>query len=380
MIAQLLQPLQIESLSEFKANAARWDALWTRSTAENPTLRSESIALWSETFASDQPFHVTAVVDPATENWLAAILLLGSIKMRHLHVGVLPTTTSAALLVDANESAEEAMGALIDAVRSQTSFQWVWPENVRLHGFDWALFQRVLGNQGIAHESLQTHETAVIVLEGSFDDMLQTWDREKNKEVKRLFRKLHELGQVELAVVTSEKEFGSRLSDCFKIEDEGWKGNQPNGLSIHRRGHERFFEEQARILARSGFFFLFGLVVDGTWIAFQYDYAAKHTMFCHKIGYAPDFRKYSPGFVLHHMICEFLRANRPDINRFDYVGEFMNYQSHWNPLREPVGQIVLPTRSLLGKVEFRAYRRIMPLIRNRRRRLQSSALVGQRKP
>lgn len=369
MTTEYLQPLRIHSLAEFKANATHWNELWERSTAENPTLRAESLALWVEEFAPALPFRVTAVVDRRTRRWVAALPLLPKPSSRHLNIGALPRTTSSTLLVDASEPLQEILEVLIQALRYDTPFEWIWPENVRLQAAEWKCFGSILRAQGVPHEIRQTHETAVVALTGAFEEILLHWDREKVKEVKRLLRKLHEIGSVELNVVTSEETLKARLEQCFDIENEGWKGSRSDGLSIRRRGHERFFEQQANILAKSGHLLLFGLVVGGKWIAFQYDYAGKQTIYCHKIGYSPEYRKYSPGFVLHYLICEFLCNNHPVVTRFDYVGEFMDYQSHWNPMREPVGQIVLPACSLVGEFKFHLYKQLMPFVRYGRRRL-----------
>jgi len=353
----------IFSREEFRGHSGSWNDLWQRSSSANPTGRAETIDLWCQTFAPNDIFRAVIVADERENRWTAGIVLLKKRKMKILSVGTSPRLTTPVLLIDPMDRAEDSMKMLVAALREQTVFQWIWPENIRLDSWKWTLLQNMLRELAIPFQRLQTHKTAVIPMNGTFADLLARWNKGKNSEVRRLLKKLGETGHLELVCLHEPEKLEEMLPRCFEIENQSWKGSRDEGLSIIKRGLQPYYAGLAKQLAENREMFLFGLVLDGTWIAFQYDYAAKDTIFCNKISYLPEYKQYSPGFLLHHWICEYLRLRHPEIVKFDYVGKFMPYQSHWNPELEAVGQIVFPTDSLSGQMTFFLYKTLMPIIR-----------------
>jgi len=345
----------LRSLEEFDIHAESWNDLWNRSTCSNPTARAETLSLFCKSKKKKQKF-ITVIIQDEKKKWVAAIPLIEEIRFKVIRCAVSPRLISACLLVDPEVDVVAVIRLLIHEIRNNMPYHWICAESVRLESFEWALFISILSEFRIDHASVRTHRVSLISLDGQVEDLLKKWNQEKIKDVRRLLRKISKIGKLEFVEDTSSYDVLGNLQTCFDIENLGWKGNDDKkGMSIIKRDQVSYFTQNAILLTQCNNMYLFRLVLNGQLVAFQYNFGAKNTIYCNKIGYNPEFKKYSPGFLLHLLVFEYLIRNRTQFKVFDYVGEFKEYQVHWNPKFDLAGFIIFPTSSFIGRIFFKMY-------------------------
>ena len=342
----------ISSLEEFEANRRLWNDLWDCCTASYPLGMSEIVAFHTRSYGLERGFK--AVVVESDGKWVAGIPLTLIKKAKIIETAVLPNSNnfSSQFLLDASCDKKSVVRELITGLR-QLPAHLLWFEAIRLDSVEWSVFQQCLEELKVLHEKKVFNQTAVVPLDNPIEELEKSWNKKQIADIKRRYKKLCEVGKVELVICDIENDIINALPICFEIEDRGWKGE--GSTSILKKGQIPFFTEQAKLLAEKEKMVIYGLVIDGRWIAFQYCFFDKNTTFVQKLSYEPEYRQNGVGQILSYLVFQHL-AGRSSQEKFDFVGILMPYQRCWNPQETTLGQIVLPTNRLLGKLIHHCYK------------------------
>lgn len=117
------------------------------------------------------------------------------------------------------------------------------------------------------------------------------------KELRRLERRLAELGKVQYLCVADPHSLATWIDEFLKMEQAGWKGVERTAIAS-KEAHRRYFIEFAQQAAQRGQLRILALVLDGQPIAIKCNVLAGPGSFAFKIAYAEAFAKYSPGQLL----------------------------------------------------------------------------------
>ena len=125
--------------------------------------------------------------------------------------------------------------------------------------------------------------------------------RNLRHDVARRLRRLGENG-----IVTTETSDGSHslerlLEEGFAVEARGWKGRHGTAI-VSRSDTHRFYTEVARWAAAARMLRLAFLRLDGRAIAFQFDLESDGVHYSLKIGYDPEYERFSPGKLLAYSV------------------------------------------------------------------------------
>ncbi|MDZ7618844.1 MAG: GNAT family N-acetyltransferase [Patescibacteria group bacterium] len=351
----------LTSLDEFRAVARLWDDLWLRSDSTSPTCKAAIVAHWVDHFAE----HVAGTVDSSFRaliveqggQWVAGLPLVEKRVAGMFRVGAWPAnewSDSGDLLLDASVAPKPVLDAL---ARSLGLLPW---DGLRLddvegdaprwqHAF--AAFDRV----GIPVHFRPEMAPGRLDVHGDWNAYRLTWSRRHRQQMARHARELASLGRVELRLLDQlpAEEVERWLSVGFEIEDRGWKGRE--GTSVGRTpGMFAFYLEQARELARQGELVLALLMVNEQPIAFAYGMCAKGVYRSYKVGYDPEFSRYSPGQMLrYHLLERFFHD--PRYRGVDYITPTPAHL-HWHPERYRVGRLYVARRGMLGRCLVSAVR------------------------
>ena len=341
----------INSLEEFEKNRCLWNDLWDRCTASCPLGMSELVAFHTRSYGLKQGFN--AIIVESNGKWVAGLPLALVKKAKIIKTAVLPNSNnfSSQFLLDASCDRKSVVCELIAGLR-QLPAHLLWFEAIRLDSVEWSVFQQCLDELRISHEVRVLNRTAVLPLDNSIGELEKSWSKKQIAVIKRRYKKLCEIGKVEFVVCDNENDIMNALPICFEIEDRSWKGE--GGTSILKKGQIPFFTEQAKLLAEKGKMVVYGLVLDGRWIAFQYCLYDKNTTFSQKLSNESEFRQYGVGQILAYLILQQLAGRSPQ-EKFDFVGILMPHQQCWNPQETASGQIVLPQPGLMNHLCFNAY-------------------------
>lgn len=359
--------LHVTSLDQLRGAGARWDDLWQRSDVTLPNARAELIAHWIEQFAPVHEFQALAVEEGG--HWVAALPLVGSRVAGVLRAGTLPVNPWAyggGLLLDCSADRAAVLEALVRAMRD-LPWHVMWLDEVPLDSPQWALFRKALARNGTPSSWHARYDVGLIELCGAWEPYWRSLSSHHRQNIGNAGRRLARRGEVRFDLETnpSREQVETLLYSGFEVEDRSWKGR--TGSSVFRRRMFPFYLRQARQLAEWGHLALAFLRFSGRPIAFCYGMIAKGVFHYCKIGYDPDFASYSPGQLLLNDLLQRLRED-PICRAVDTLGEVTDATARWKPSIYRVGQIVLPSRRLLGRMAVYGHKHLWPHVRRFRSR------------
>ncbi len=188
--------------------------------------------------------------------------------------------------------------------------------------------------------------------------------RNLRHDVQRRLRRLCEEGVVSVELSDGGARLDDLLEEGFRVEARSWKGRR--GTAIAAAGETtRFYTGLARWAASVGWLRLAFLRLDGRAIAFQLDLESRSRYYSLKIGYDPEFRRFSPGKLLAYMMVS--RAVTSGLEAYELLGTDEPWKDRWTELgREqvtfrafspsPAGRLASSTfaygRPLVRKIPF----------------------------
>lgn len=163
-------------------------------------------------------------------------------------------------------------------------------------------FARALGEAlaagGLRSAVVRRFERALLRPAVSGEAYLETTLSAKGaKELRRLERRLAELGQLEYVELEPGADAGRWIDDFLELEGRGWKGRSASALGSTPAGR-LFFTRAACAAARRGRLMMLGLRVAQRWIALKCNFLSGDGAFAFKIAYDEDYARYSPGTLL----------------------------------------------------------------------------------
>jgi CelD/BcsL family acetyltransferase involved in cellulose biosynthesis len=132
------------------------------------------------------------------------------------------------------------------------------------------------------------------------------------KEVRRLQRRLAELGSVNVATMRKEEPCGPWLDRFLKLEGSGWKGRQNTALHSND-ADRRFFAAIAMGAHTLGRLQMLSLQLGGLDIAMKCNLLAPPGSFAFKIGFDERFQQHSPGLLLEIFNMRSLPKQAPEV-------------------------------------------------------------------
>lgn len=137
------------------------------------------------------------------------------------------------------------------------------------------------------------------------EDLPAFISKKLQKNFRRNIRGFAELGDLEWKLISGGEVSDSNIDNFIRLEHMGWKGNRKSSL-YSRPDHTSFFREMIGNFNRDGTAFFTELRLNGQTIASTSNIISGNNGFAFKIGWDPDYAKYSPGIQneLMLLICQ----------------------------------------------------------------------------
>jgi CelD/BcsL family acetyltransferase involved in cellulose biosynthesis len=119
----------------------------------------------------------------------------------------------------------------------------------------------------------------------------------KRKELRRIERRLSELGRLEYARLDDSARLEDWCREFLELEQSGWKGRENTALDRSESDRLWFIEISRAALARGDLQAL-AIRLDGRAIAMKWNFRSGPLMFAFKIAYDESLAAYSPGLLL----------------------------------------------------------------------------------
>jgi CelD/BcsL family acetyltransferase involved in cellulose biosynthesis len=190
----------------------------------------------------------------------------------------------------------------------------------------------------------------------------ETHSRKARHELRRLERRLAEIGALEYRELQNRDHAAQWIDAFLELERRGWKGKRGSALAC-RDADRHFFTQWASEAARRGRLMMLALAVGGRTVAMKCNVLAGSGAYAFKITYDEDYARYSPGVLLE---MENIRRfhTRGDLQWMDSCADPANWMMNriW-PDRRRIATLVMPGSNFAGPLFVRA----LPLMRRLKR-------------
>lgn len=139
---------------------------------------------------------------------------------------------------------------------------------------------------------------------------LSGFNQKRQREFKRLEKKLSEIGDVEFECVTQKLDVLLRFEEFLLLEMKGWKGRKGTSMQLLKKT-SAFARMAVTELADRGNAEIFSMRLDGKSIATIIVYKSEGRYYPWKIAFDEDYAHRSPGSLLMYMLTREI-LDRPD--------------------------------------------------------------------
>jgi hypothetical protein len=145
---------------------------------------------------------------------------------------------------------------------------------------------------------VQQHNRAVLRRVDSWEDFIAgLLSSHHRREIRRLHRRLTEIGTLQLRQLVDRAELGHWIASFLRLEASGWKGDSRTALAASDASRSYFETITASAFDR-GQLQMQGLFLNGEPIALKVNLRSGTGAFAFKIAYDEAYSKYSPGVQL----------------------------------------------------------------------------------
>lgn len=123
------------------------------------------------------------------------------------------------------------------------------------------------------------------------------------KDLRRCWRRLSETGALDWRVHAGKNLSDEAIERFLVLENMGWKGEAGTSMRANA-ANEQFFREMISRFREAGGVFFTELVLNERVIASTCNLISGNSAFAFKIGWDPDFARYSPGMLIELGLLE----------------------------------------------------------------------------
>jgi CelD/BcsL family acetyltransferase involved in cellulose biosynthesis len=173
-----------------------------------------------------------------------------------------------------------------------------------------------------------------IRLLGSWDEYERRLTAKRRSNLRRMWRRMAEHGEVELQISEGDGDLRALLEEGFRVEASSWKGEQGTAINSAPETHT-FYEEVGFWAARRGSLRLAFLNVGGQAVAFDFAIEEQGAHSLLKTGYDAAWRSFAPGVLLRQRMIE--RAFEQGLDTYEFLGDAVEWKQEWtDSVRERV--------------------------------------------
>ncbi len=326
--ARELRVESVSSYSSFLALEAVWNRLVNASGLDHPFLEHAWVRTWWECFGAGAEPRILVVRDGdepiAIAPLLATTTLMFGVKIRRLGFFY---------------NAHVPRGGFIVARRANDAYAAIWEHISRYR--DWDVVQlcqlpedspslgaieQFAREDGCFTGTWISGASPYIQIDGSWQQYHASLATKHRGNLRNRFKRLREIGPVELEKVREREEVDAALADGVRLEAAAWKRDAGTAIVCDPRV-SRFYSLLARRAADKGWLRLHFLRAGETRIAFDFSLEYRGRLYLLKLGYDPEFAIYSSSNLLLSMVLE--DAFGRGVKKYDFLGDSANWKSCW---------------------------------------------------
>ena len=186
--------------------------------------------------------------------------------------------------------------AQLDAAHWASGFLYL--QGLDAAGANAAALEALCVEQRRGRHEVHRYERAMLRSGLGADQYWETHVRaKKRKEIRRLQKRLAEIGMVEQHLLTSRADLPHWCADFLALEASGWKGREGTALAC-RAGDAAFFRSSCAAAFDAGRLHMLRIDLDGRAIAMLANFRHASGAFSFKIAFDEEMGRFSPGVLI----------------------------------------------------------------------------------
>ena len=186
--------------------------------------------------------------------------------------------------------------AQLDAAHWASGFLYL--QGLDAAGANAAALEALCVEQRRGRHEVHRYERAMLRSGLGADQYWETHVRaKKRKEIRRLQKRLAEIGMVEQHLLTSRADLPHWCADFLALEASGWKGREGTALTC-RAGDAAFFRSSCAAAFDAGRLHMLRIDLDGRAIAMLANFRHASGAFSFKIAFDEEMGRFSPGVLI----------------------------------------------------------------------------------
>jgi len=215
---------------------------------------------------------------------------------------------------------------------------------------------RAMQMAGLTGVERSWRKSALIDVEGTFDNYMVTRNGKFRGNVNRAVRRLEKAADFEFhrwrpaGAANGDGDPNWELFDqCVELASRTWQGNVSDGVTLSHPTVEPFLRDVHQKAARTGSVEICQIRHNNQPVAFGYNYVHQGRVFGLRSGFDPEYKKMSPGLVMmHHLIRDSfsrgdklinLGAGSLECKRHWFTRTAISYSYRHYPWASPVANI-----------------------------------------
>jgi CelD/BcsL family acetyltransferase involved in cellulose biosynthesis len=318
----------ISDYQEFLALETSWGELIERSGARHPFLEHSWVRTWWECFGEGRQLHVVVAMEGDSPIAIAPLIItpikMFGIKMRQLGFFYNSHVPRADFII--TERRDEAYEAIWGAIKVSKEWDVIQLCQLTDDSETLARMQQMAGVGGYSAGLWKSGASPRVPLEAGWEAYHQGLPAKHRSNLRNRFKRLDQVGPVELDTVTCGERRAESLEQGLRLEAAAWKG--ANGTAIFSDPNvARFYELFSIRAAERGWLRLNFLRAGGRAVAFDYSLEYANRIFLMKLGYDPEFSPYSPSNLL--LATALKNAFERGLEEYDFLGEEAEWKRCW---------------------------------------------------
>lgn len=337
-------------------HVSAWSELAGRAIEPNPFFEPECVLPAARHLAGDRVGLL--VVEGSAGEWLACAPVTSRLHVGHASLPVLSTWRHPYSFLGtplvARESVESAAAELVAGASRAghlglVAFPWLGEDGPVAAALLAAIRQR--GRQPAAHRSF---ERAIVHRSALADGLDALITRGHRKDLARLGRRLAETLDAPLEL-RDESASAAGVERFLVVENSGWKGERGTAFAC-REAHAQFFRDLCDGFRAAGRLQLLALGSDSRTVSCKCNLLAGDAVFCFKIAFDEQFKRFRPGLQLELRMLEEFRERMAEDWMDSCADEHSPLFEHFWPGRRRIGSYVVAGGVLAWTIEAGASR------------------------
>lgn len=355
--------------SEFFTMRDTWNDLLKRSRADTIFLTWEWMYTWWECFGTGKKLFIIIAEDDSGIVGIAPLHItrerfFGLRTLKHIEfLGSTGVITEYQDFIILQDREDEILPCFLDIIFNNSP-EWDVMNFVSMKqdGLNLKKMRAYCDKKDKEYLEYNLIISPYIELSQSLDEYMKSLSNKSRWKLKDYRKKLEKDRLVELVETNDVMAVQKDLEIITMLHQKRWQEKGGSGsFNNSREDYWKFHRKVAKKFFENGWLYLLKLVVEGKPVAGHYSFIYGNIVYCHTVGFDPEWSNFNVGSVLQLLAIE--NTIRKGAREFDFLRGTEQYKYYWTKKeRISVDTVILRSKGIARRIEIE--RRIRRFIKS----------------